>query len=118
MCSQCTVIILTMQWFTEPGLDCSEEDFMLFKYRGDFLYFQRQYSEAVDCYKAALRSVPSGKSVVVREFTESIARCRLHLKQPREGLEKALKLVCLCECVCTYLNVVSMCVDRPGTATS
>ncbi len=66
---------------------------MLLKYRGDLLYLQRQYSAAVACYESSLRAVPPGKSVVVRELRESIARSRLRLKQPQEGLDKACQLV-------------------------
>ena len=90
---------LYMQWFTEPRYDsCTDSsspdsDFMLTKFRADLAYLQRQYKQAATLYEATLRAVPPSNTVVVREVTESVARCRLHLSQPKLALEKAQLLV-------------------------
>ena len=89
----------SVQWFTEPKYDsCTDSsspdsDFMLTKFRADLLYLQRQYEQAVTLYEATLRAVPLSNTVVVREVTESVARCSLHLSQPELALEKAWLLV-------------------------
>ena len=88
-----------IQWFTEHH-DDNDGDFMLIKYRADLLYLQKQYSAAVPGYEASLRSVPPSNGVVVRELTESLARCWLHLERPRLALEKACLLV---SSVCAYV---------------
>lgn len=66
---------------------------VIYKFRGDNLYHQKSYIEAIDCYKDGLDSLPLNNKALRQDILECMARCYLHIDKHAEALEIAHKLM-------------------------
>ncbi|XP_063443847.1 uncharacterized protein C8orf76 homolog [Mytilus trossulus] len=65
----------------------------VYKFRGDNLYHQKQYTEAIDSYKEGLDSLPLNSKTLRQDISECLARCYLHTEKYAEALDIAQQLV-------------------------
>lgn len=66
---------------------------VIYKFRGDNLYHQKSYTEALDLYKEGLESLPSNNKTLRQDILECMARCYLHTEKYAEALDIAQRLI-------------------------
>lgn len=66
---------------------------IVYKFRGDNMYHQKHYTEAIDSYKEGLDSLPANNKTLRQDIMECLARCYLHTEKYAEALDIAQQLV-------------------------
>ena len=57
------------------------------KYKADYLYAQRKYTEAAKSYEQLLRFIPESNTVLTQEVCESKVMCLMGLEKSDEAKE-------------------------------
>ncbi|XP_061175499.1 uncharacterized protein C8orf76-like [Saccostrea echinata] len=83
-------------WFEDAEVSDSETAANIYKFRGDQRYYNKQYEEAVSCYKKALENLPLSNRCMRHDLNESLARCYVALDKTAEALDLTQSLINSC----------------------
>ncbi|KAK7063190.1 hypothetical protein SK128_025509 [Halocaridina rubra] len=82
-------------WFLKATPEClvSEEDNLsVLKYSADYLFYKKEYENAISKYEEILSVLPTSNTTVRRECYEGIARSFIKCGQPEKAVAYAVKL--------------------------
>nr|XP_011443622.2 uncharacterized protein C8orf76 homolog [Crassostrea gigas] len=80
-------------WFEHCEILDAETTANICKFRGDHKYYNKQYEEALLCYRQALESLPMTNRCMRHDLNESIARCYVALDKTAEAVDLAQNLL-------------------------
>ncbi|KAL3869485.1 hypothetical protein ACJMK2_042162 [Sinanodonta woodiana] len=93
-------------WFLSAAAEDTDSIAQLRKFKGDNFFYQGNYIEAGEAYRACLDALPENNKIMQREVNESLARCFLHLGEAEKALKVAEELQKNCMTVDQNLQVL------------
>ncbi|KAK3091149.1 hypothetical protein FSP39_017516 [Pinctada imbricata] len=82
-----------VKWYNKAEVTDPETAATVFKFKGDNLFFWKNYSEASECYRHGLDNLPESNRCMRQDLRESLTRCYMYMNKTAEALQLAHTLV-------------------------